>query len=112
MMGRALSEADLVVVTSDNPRSEEPEAIIAEVSSGLAPGTNAMVIVDRGSAIAAAVAAAREGDLILVLGRGHEPMQDAGGERRPFDDRQVVREALADMPKSANSDAKSRSMGQ
>jgi UDP-N-acetylmuramoyl-L-alanyl-D-glutamate--2,6-diaminopimelate ligase len=112
MMGRALSEADLVVVTSDNPRSEEPEAIIAEVSSGLAPGTDAMVIVDRGSAIAAAVAAAREGDLILVLGRGHEPMQDAGGERRPFDDRQVVREALADLPKSANSDAKSRSMGQ
>ncbi|MGH8946040.1 MAG: UDP-N-acetylmuramoyl-L-alanyl-D-glutamate--2,6-diaminopimelate ligase [Acidimicrobiia bacterium] len=112
MMGRALSEADLAVVTSDNPRSEEPEAIIAEVSSGLAPGTDAMVIVDRGRAIVAAVTAAREGDLILVLGRGHEPMQETGGDRRPFDDRQVVKKALAGTRRSANSDAKSGSMGQ
>lgn len=112
MMGRALAEADLAVVTSDNPRSEEPEAILAAVTSGLPPGADALVVVDRRDAIQAAVDAAREGDLILLLGRGHEPMQDSGGERRPFDDRQVARDALAQMGRSANSDAKSGSMGE
>lgn len=111
MMGRALSEADLAVVTSDNPRSEDPEAIVGEVVAGLTPGSEAMVVVDRSEAISAAIAAAREGDLVLLLGRGHEPMQEIAGERRPFDDREVAKRALAGAGKSANSASKSGRMG-
>jgi UDP-N-acetylmuramoyl-L-alanyl-D-glutamate--2,6-diaminopimelate ligase len=112
MMGRALSGADLAVVTSDNPRSEDPEKIVEEVASGLAPGTDSLVVVDRREAIGAAVAAAGQGDLVLVLGRGHEPMQESGGEKRPFDDRTVASEVLAEARKSANSPSESGSMGQ
>lgn len=112
MMGQALSEADVAVLTSDNPRSEDPEAILAELTSGLAAGAETMVVVDRREAISAAVNSAREGDLVLVLGRGHEPMQDARGERHPFDDREVARQALSAARRSANSNTKSGSMGQ
>jgi UDP-N-acetylmuramoyl-L-alanyl-D-glutamate--2,6-diaminopimelate ligase len=93
LMGAAAAAlADHVVVTSDNPRSEDPEAIVAEVLAG-APGADA--IVDRREAIAHAVGLARAGDVVVVAGKGHEQGQElAGGEKVPFDDVTVVREAL------------------
>ena len=93
LMGTAAAAlADHVVVTSDNPRSEDPEAIVAEVLAG-APGADA--IVDRREAIAHAVGLARAGDVVVVAGKGHEQGQElAGGEKIPFDDVTVVREAL------------------
>ena len=112
MMGRALSEADVALVTSDNPRTEDPDAIAEAVASGLPPDTEPLIVIDRREAIVTALRAAEGGDIVLVLGRGHEPTQEVAGERRPFDDRKVVREALAKVRKSADSDAKSGSMGQ
>ena len=93
LMGAAAATlADHVVVTSDNPRSEDPEAIVGEILAG-APGADA--IVDRREAIAHAVALARAGDVVVVAGKGHEQGQElAGGEKVPFDDVTVVREAL------------------
>jgi UDP-N-acetylmuramoyl-L-alanyl-D-glutamate--2,6-diaminopimelate ligase len=97
LMGEALSRADHAYITSDNPRSEDPGAIAAEVLSGVPPGSSVTVEVDRRLAIGAAVARGEPGDIVLILGRGHEPFQEVGGERRPFDDRQVAREALASL---------------
>jgi len=92
MGAAAAARADHVVITSDNPRSEDPEAIVAEVLAG-APGAEA--IVDRREAIAHAVGLARTGDVVVVAGKGHEQGQElAGGEKVPFDDVTVVREAL------------------
>ena len=100
-MGEALSTADLAVVTSDNPRSEEPEAIVSALLSGVHPGRERIVEVDRRRAIALAIEAADDGDVVLVLGRGHEPNQTVGTEKIPFDDRQVAAETLAAHRKSA-----------
>ena len=92
-MGRVASElADVAVVTSDNPRSEDPDAIIAEVLAG-ASG-EVVVEPDRRVAIEAAVELARPGDVVVVAGKGHEQGQEAGGVVRPFDDREVARAAL------------------
>jgi UDP-N-acetylmuramoyl-L-alanyl-D-glutamate--2,6-diaminopimelate ligase len=96
IMGRIASQnADIVVVTSDNPRTEDPDAIIGEVLAGV-NGTRTRLLVepDRREAIRLALSEARDGDLVLVAGKGHEPVQIVGSERRPFDDRQVVRELL------------------
>ena len=85
--------ADVAVVTSDNPRSEDPEAIIAEVLAGAGP--DAEVEVDRRAAIERAVSLAHTGDVVVVAGKGHEPGQEfAGGRKEPFDDVTVAREAL------------------
>jgi UDP-N-acetylmuramoyl-L-alanyl-D-glutamate--2,6-diaminopimelate ligase len=85
--------ADRTIVTSDNPRSEDPEAIIAEVMAGCEAGTEAEV--DRRAAIFRAVADARPGDVVLIAGKGHEQGQEfADGRKEPFDDVQVAREAL------------------
>lgn len=111
LMGRALAAADLSIITSDNPRSEDPQTIVGSVAAGLPHGAETMVIVDRREAIQAAVAAAEDGDVILILGRGHEPIQEVGGQRVPFDDREVARDALARLRKSANSGLESGSMG-
>ncbi len=93
LMAQAAAEgADVVVLTSDNPRSEDPHAILAEMAPG-APG--ATVEVDRRAAIAHAVAQARPGDAVVVAGKGHETGQDVGGVVTPFDDREVLREAVA-----------------
>src|SRR5919201_686524 len=93
LMGRIASElADVPILTSDNPRSEDPLAIIDEVLRG-ASGEVA-VEPDRRAAIASAVEAAREGDVVLVAGRGAEPAQEVQGRLLPFDDRDVAREAL------------------
>jgi UDP-N-acetylmuramoyl-L-alanyl-D-glutamate--2,6-diaminopimelate ligase len=87
--------ADIVVVTSDNPRSEDPLVIIGQIRTGLRPGTEAVVEPDRAAAIALAIAAARTGDVVLVAGKGHETTQSAAGHTVPFDDRVEARRALA-----------------
>ena len=93
LMGRvATDRADLAIVTSDNPRSEDPGEIIAEVVSG-AVG-EVVVEPDRRAAIELAVEAAAPGDVVLVAGKGHEQGQEIGGTVLPFDDREVARDAL------------------
>jgi UDP-N-acetylmuramoyl-L-alanyl-D-glutamate--2,6-diaminopimelate ligase len=98
-MGEAAAAgADLVVVTSDNPRSEEPAAIIAGVVSGIPEGTALQVVEDRREAIAWAVGEADPGDLVLIAGKGHEQGQEGPqGEKQPFDDRQVAMEAIGEV---------------
>jgi UDP-N-acetylmuramoyl-L-alanyl-D-glutamate--2,6-diaminopimelate ligase len=100
LMGAAAARgADLVVVTDDNPRSENPAAIRAAVLAGAraVPAGRAEVVEigDRREAIAAAAAAARPGDAVLVAGKGHEQGQEVAGVVHPFDDRAVLREVLA-----------------
>ncbi len=92
VMGRiAAALADRAIVTSDNPRSEDPLAIIAEIVAG-APELE--VEPDRRAAIERAVGAAREGDVVLIAGKGHEQGQEIAGRVLPFDDREVARETL------------------
>jgi UDP-N-acetylmuramoyl-L-alanyl-D-glutamate--2,6-diaminopimelate ligase len=90
--------ADLVVVTSDNPRSEDPEAIVAEILAGASGGPGAAEIealVDRREAVARAVELAGPGDVVVIAGKGHEQGQEfAGGAKLPFDDVRVARDAL------------------
>lgn len=100
VMGRvAVSLADLVVVTSDNPRDEDPLRIIEEIRSGIDTASHRRAEVlfepDRRRAIELAIERAEPRDLVLVAGRGHEALQEQGGEVAPFDDRQVVIEVLA-----------------
>jgi UDP-N-acetylmuramoyl-L-alanyl-D-glutamate--2,6-diaminopimelate ligase len=94
LMGEvAQALADVVVVTSDNPRSEDPEAIVDEVLAGA--GTDALREVDRRRAIALAIESAAEGDVVVIAGKGHEQGQEfEGGRKEPFDDVTVAREAL------------------
>ena len=88
LMGAACARfADRIVVTSDNPRSEEPMAIIEEIMQGIPAGTNAAVEPDRAKAIAIALAGARKGDTVVIAGKGHETVQIAKGVETPFDDR-------------------------
>ena len=93
LMGRIASElADLAIVTSDNPRSEEPDAIIGEIVAGAAGEIE--VEPDRREAIARAIDAAQEGDVVVIAGKGHEQGQQFADRTVPFDDRDVAREAL------------------
>jgi UDP-N-acetylmuramoyl-L-alanyl-D-glutamate--2,6-diaminopimelate ligase len=94
LMGALAAElADTAIVTSDNPRSEEPEAIVAEVLEGA--GGHAQAIVDRREAIFHAIGLAEEGDVVVIAGKGHEQGQElAGGRKIPFDDVSVAREAI------------------
>ncbi|GAB3680014.1 UDP-N-acetylmuramoyl-L-alanyl-D-glutamate--2,6-diaminopimelate ligase [Salinisphaera aquimarina] len=95
LMGQAaVAGADAVWVTDDNPRSESPQAIVDEILAGIADRTAVQVVHDRGRAIAAAIAAAGVGDVVLIAGKGHETTQQIGSERRPFDDRIEARRAL------------------
>lgn len=96
LMGRACALlADHLVVTSDNPRSEEPLAIISEVLSGVPEGTAMTVEPDRRAAIRCALALAGAADVVLVAGKGHEAFQELAGRTVSFDDRQVVLEEAA-----------------
>jgi UDP-N-acetylmuramoyl-L-alanyl-D-glutamate--2,6-diaminopimelate ligase len=99
LMGRAAIEADLSVLTSDNPRSEDPEAIIRDVMSGI-EGSGVVVEADRRRAIEHAIRAASPGDLVLILGKGHEMGQEIGGRILPFDDTVVVGEILERIARS------------
>jgi UDP-N-acetylmuramoyl-L-alanyl-D-glutamate--2,6-diaminopimelate ligase len=92
----ACEGADEVIVTSDNPRTEDPSAIIAEIMTGVPDSARGRVAVelDRSRAIAHAVTSAREGDIILIAGKGHEDYQIIGTEKRSFDDRREAEAAL------------------
>jgi UDP-N-acetylmuramoyl-L-alanyl-D-glutamate--2,6-diaminopimelate ligase len=109
LMGRAAGAgSDLAIVTSDNPRTEDPARIIDDVLPGLEAAGRArlgaaaardgasgyVVEPDRRAAIALAIAAARPGDAVLVAGKGHEEYQLVGAEKRPFSDREEARRAL------------------
>jgi UDP-N-acetylmuramoyl-L-alanyl-D-glutamate--2,6-diaminopimelate ligase len=96
-MGAAVSEiADYAIVSSDNPRSEEPGAIIAEILAGMDRSKPHLVEPDRAKAIRAALQAARVDDTVLVAGKGHETYQEIAGRMTHFDDREVLRAALAE----------------
>jgi UDP-N-acetylmuramoyl-L-alanyl-D-glutamate--2,6-diaminopimelate ligase len=96
MGAAAVAGADVVIVTSDNPRSEDPAAIIAAIMSGIPPASAASVLQepDRRAAIAAAIGRARAGDVVVIAGKGHETTQTFADRVVPFDDRQVARELL------------------
>jgi UDP-N-acetylmuramoyl-L-alanyl-D-glutamate--2,6-diaminopimelate ligase len=95
LMGQAAAAlADHVIVTSDNPRSENPAAIIEQVLAGISGDAEA--IEDRQVAIFSAVHQARPGDVVLLAGKGHETYQEISGVRHPFSDLEVARAALAD----------------
>ncbi len=101
-MGQAAAElADVAVITSDNPRSEDPDAIIAAVRSGIVSPSRARVLIepDRRRAIGLAIAEAGDGDVVVVAGKGHETTQTIGDQVRAFDDRVVARELLEDRPR-------------
>jgi UDP-N-acetylmuramoyl-L-alanyl-D-glutamate--2,6-diaminopimelate ligase len=92
-MGRAAKQlADRVIVTNDNPRSEDPLRIAEEILLGA--GTDVEVDLDRHSAIEAAIGGAEAGDVVVIAGKGHEQGQEIAGVVHPFDDREVAREAL------------------
>jgi UDP-N-acetylmuramoyl-L-alanyl-D-glutamate--2,6-diaminopimelate ligase len=96
-MARAVARtADLVVITSDNPRTEDPESIIDDIAQGMESSPFERMP-DRREAIAYALAQARSGDLVLLAGKGHERYQVVGTERRPFDERMIIREHLGRM---------------
>jgi UDP-N-acetylmuramoyl-L-alanyl-D-glutamate--2,6-diaminopimelate ligase len=96
MAGVAESLADRVVLTTDNPRNEKPEAIIEDMVAGLRYPEKATVIAERGAAIRDAILESRSGDIILIAGKGHESYQEVGGCRMPFSDLDSVRSALED----------------
>ncbi len=95
LMGAVASRnADFVFLTSDNPRSEDPLAILAEIETGIEERTKTRTISDRAAAIEEAIAACGEGDALLIAGKGHETYQIVGDRTLPFDDREVARAAL------------------
>ena len=93
LMGKVAADlADVTIVTSDNPRSEEPLAIIQDVLQG--SGVDVEIDPDRRSAISRAISLAEDGDVVVIAGKGHEQGQDVAGVVTPFDDREVARDAL------------------
>jgi UDP-N-acetylmuramoyl-L-alanyl-D-glutamate--2,6-diaminopimelate ligase len=93
LMGAAVAAlADRAIVTSDNPRNEEPAEIIADILAAMPPGQTALA--DRAQAIRLAIAEATPGDLVLIAGKGHEDYQEIHGVRHPFSDLAVARKAL------------------
>lgn len=101
VMGRIAARlSDRVILTSDNPRDEEPEAILAQMESGVDPSdkNKVLVIANRREAIRTACLMARPGDIILVAGKGHETYQEIRGVKHPFDDREVLNEMFQVQP--------------
>ena len=95
LMGKIAAElADIVVVTSDNPRTEQPERILEDILAGIPATVNPIVIGDRAAAIEQAILMAQPGDGVLIAGKGHEDYQILGTEKIHFDDRQQARAAL------------------
>lgn len=94
MAAAAERHADVLWLTSDNPRSEDPMRIIDDMRTGLQHRVPARIEADRAAAIAAAIDDAEEGDVVLVAGKGHEDYQEIGGQRRPYSDRLLVAELL------------------
>jgi UDP-N-acetylmuramoyl-L-alanyl-D-glutamate--2,6-diaminopimelate ligase len=94
-MGAAAASADIAIITSDNPRSEDPNAIIAQVLEGTVHREATIITEpDRELAIARAFELAGEGDVVLILGKGHEQGQEFADHTVPFDDREVARRHL------------------
>ena len=96
MAQEAVRQSDKVILTSDNPRHEEPEAILDDMEAGLKPAQmkNVLRITDRRQAIRTAVTIAKAGDVILIAGKGHEDYQIVGDVKHHFDDREEVRKAF------------------
>ena len=98
-MGAAAAQAaDRVIVTDDNPRSEDPAAIVREIQSGFPAGFSAPVIHDRAEAIRSAVREAGADDVVVVAGKGHEEYQQYGQDRRAFSDRAFVAQLVGQAP--------------
>ena len=94
-MARAASErSDLTVLTSDNPRTEDPQSIVDQAALGLIPGSDHVVILDRPEAVRYAVTHAEPGDVVVIAGKGHEDYQIVGRTKHTMDDRELAREAL------------------
>ncbi len=104
---------DEIIITSDNPRTEDPGTIVAEVAAGVpaADSDRAVQCVDRREAITMAINSARPGDVIVIAGKGHEDYQIIGREKRPFDDRVIAREALRDAPPGAKAHVETTEAG-
>ena len=99
LMGRIAEEhADFCIVTSDNPRFEDPYAIIEEIEAGMKKD-NHIVVEDRRAAIRYAIEHAQPGDVILLAGKGHEDYQEIRGVHYPFDEKVVVREIFDELDK-------------
>jgi UDP-N-acetylmuramoyl-L-alanyl-D-glutamate--2,6-diaminopimelate ligase len=94
MAAEAEKVADTVIVTDDNPRSEDPAAIADDIVRGFSPQASWRVIHDRASAIAEAIAMAGPEDLVLIAGKGHEAWQEVAGQKLPFSDAEQVRHHL------------------
>ena len=101
MGGIASDKSDKAILTSDNPRDEEPETIIEEMEAGVAPQNfkKVLVITDRKQAIKAACQLAQPNDIILIAGKGHETYQEIKGVRQDFDDMKIVKETLEQLGK-------------
>ena len=94
-MGKIAAElADKAIVTSDNPRTEDPERILQDILAGIPPTIKPLVICDRAEAIHTAILQAQPGDAVLIAGKGHEDYQILGTEKIHFDDREQARDAL------------------
>ena len=99
-MGRIASrEADVAILTSDNPRTEDPEQILDQIMQGVETGAQALRITDRRQAIRTAVMMAAKGDIILVAGKGHEDYQIIGREKIHFSDKEELRKAFEELGK-------------
>jgi UDP-N-acetylmuramoyl-L-alanyl-D-glutamate--2,6-diaminopimelate ligase len=97
-MGQVAGElADLTYLTSDNPRSEDPKRILADIGAGVPANSESIAEVDREKAIALALAEAEEGDMVVIAGKGHETEQELADRVISFDDRDVARKALGDL---------------
>ncbi|HSI72850.1 MAG TPA: UDP-N-acetylmuramoyl-L-alanyl-D-glutamate--2,6-diaminopimelate ligase [Fimbriimonas sp.] len=94
MAKAASSRSDVTVVTSDNPRTEDPQSILDEVLTGIEPNSQSVAIIDRREAIAHAVRIAQPGDVVVIAGKGHENYQIIGRTKYPMDDRELAREGL------------------
>jgi UDP-N-acetylmuramyl tripeptide synthase len=106
-MGAAAAQgADVVVVTSDNPRSESAEEIASQVAAGGANASKLITIVDRSRAIAHAIANAGSADVVLIAGKGHESYQIVGTEKLPFSDLAHARAALAQRAQAAGGECR------
>jgi UDP-N-acetylmuramoyl-L-alanyl-D-glutamate--2,6-diaminopimelate ligase len=97
LMAQSAQRADLIFVTSDNPRSESPDQIICEICSGFESLSHVQTCVDRQKAIRMAIASAECGDVVIIAGRGHESIQEIGDRRISFNDRKVVLRMLSEM---------------
>ena len=99
----ATGHSDFVVITSDNPRTEEPGDIIRDIEAGTVR-KNYLVVPDRRDAIGKAIDMAKAGDIVLIAGKGHEDYQEIKGARLPFSDREVATEAIRKRMQNASAD--------